>query len=99
MLDYKKYDLVISPIITEKYTILNQYGTYIFKVMNYATKKLLKDSVEYIFAVKVKKIRIVNVKGKKRIFKGTKGFTKGFKKAFVTLEGGNIIDFSNYGVK
>ncbi len=99
MLDYKKYDLILFPIITEKYTLLNQYGTYIFKVMGYSTKILLKEAVEYIFKVKVKYIRTLNVNGKIKIFKGKKGRTKGFKKAFVTLENGHVIDFSNYSTK
>lgn len=88
------YDVIRRPIITEKSTVIAEAGKYVFEIAEYADKKSAKKAVEKLFSVKVKKVNVMNVKGKVKRFKGVKGFRSGFKKAMVTLEEGSSIDFS-----
>jgi large subunit ribosomal protein L23 len=59
-----------------------------------ATKPLIKQAVEALFGVKVKKVNTVNVKGKVKRFRGRLGERRDMKKAYVTLEEGHSIDVS-----
>lgn len=61
-------------------------------VIDDAQKTEIKDAVELLFSVKVKSVRIVNVKKKKRMFKGYEGYKKAWKKAYVTLHADQKID-------
>ncbi len=92
------YDVIRRPIITEKSTIIAEAGKYVFEVAAYANKESTKKAVEKLFSVKVNKVNVMNVNGKSKKFKGVKGFRSGYKKAIVTLEEGNSIDFSG-GIK
>jgi len=93
-----KYDLIRSPIITEKTTILSEQKKYVFEVSPAATKPLIKKAIEEIFEVKVKSVNILNQKGKVKKFKGTLGRRSDIKKAIVTLSGDYSIDFAG-GIK
>lgn len=88
------YDLIKSPVITEKSTLLKESGKYIFEVLPAATKLSVKKAVENIFDVKVKSVNIINQVGKRKVFKGVLGSRSGMKKAIVTLEKDFSIDFS-----
>ncbi len=98
MKSYQHYDLIRSPIITEKTTILSEQNKFTFHVTDYAEKSSVKSAIEKIFEVKVKKVNILNVKGKSKRFKGINGKQSDKKKAIVTLEKGYTIDFSG-GIK
>jgi large subunit ribosomal protein L23 len=93
MKDYKHYDLVRKPIISEKTTNLAEQNKFTFEVAELATKISVKSAIEKIFEVKVKKVNILNVKGKIKRFKGVKGRQSDMKKAIVTLEKNYTIDF------
>ncbi len=82
------------PIITEKTTILNSQGKYVFEVERQATKKEIKEAIEKIFKVKVEKVQTVCVKGKeRRMLKTRKRVSKpDWKKAVVKLKEGDKID-------
>ena len=89
-----KYDVVLSPLITEKATKLTEANQVIFRVALDATKPAIAKAVEGLFKVKVKAVNTIVVKGKKKAFRG-KPFTKSdFKKAIVTLEEGQQIDIT-----
>ena len=64
----------------------------VFKVAADATKPEIKEAVEGLFKVKVKAVNTVNVKGKKKRFKGRPGVRRDWKKAIVTLVEGQKID-------
>lgn len=98
MSNYKYYDLIRKPIITEKTAILSELNKFTFEVLRSAEKPVIKKAVEEIFSVKVKKINIINVKGKVKRFKGRVGKQSDVKKAVVTLEKDYTIDFTG-GVK
>lgn len=93
MKNYRHYDLVRKPIITEKTTSLNAQNKFTFEVAQLATKISVKQAIEQIFAVKVKKVNMLNVKGKVKKFKGITGRQSDLKKAIVTLESNYTIDF------
>jgi large subunit ribosomal protein L23 len=92
-----KYDLIRSPIITEKSTFLGELGKYVFEVARNAEKASIKKAIEEIFAVKVKSVNVLNQKGKEKKFKGVLGRRSDVKKALVTLEKDHTIDFTGGG--
>ena len=98
MKNYKHYDLIRKPIITEKTTILSEQNKYTFEVMEIADKSAVKSAIENIFNVKVKKVNMLNIKGKVKRFKGRIGQQSDVKKAIVTLEENHTIDLSG-GIK
>ena len=89
------YNVIISPLITEKNNVLAQGKKYAFKVAPKATKIEIGKSVEHLFGVKVKAVNIMNYKGKpKRAGKSAKvGCRADWKKAVVTLSEGSIDTF------
>ncbi|MDE6362038.1 MAG: 50S ribosomal protein L23 [Clostridia bacterium] len=89
-----KYDIIISPILTEKSYDGIAEKKYTFKVASDATKTQIKVAVEDIFGVKVAKVNTVNVNGKKKRMGRSEGMTSAYKKAVVTLtEDSKTIEF------
>ena len=88
------HDVILSPVITEKATKLSEANQVVFRVTLGATKPAIAKAVEALFKVKVKAVNTVRVKGKKKIFRGTKFKRSDFKKAIVTLEEGRQIDIT-----
>lgn len=94
----KKRDVKIAPAIlnkpqiTEKATFLMEKNQYIFQVFKDATKPEVKKAVEEVYGVDVEKVRIINVGRKKKRLGRTTGWTKGYKKAIVTLKKGQEIE-------
>lgn len=94
MKSYKVYDLIRKPIISEKNTSLGALNKVTFSVDRRANKISVKEAIEAIFEVKVKNVNILNIKGKRKRFKGTIGVRSDVKKAIVTLVEGDTIDLS-----
>ncbi len=90
--DPRHYDVVLSPIITEKATNASERNQVMFKVARTATKPQIKEAVEKLFDVKVKSVNTLIRKGKHKAFKGRLGEQSDIKKAVVTLEEGHRID-------
>jgi large subunit ribosomal protein L23 len=90
--DPRHYDVLISPVITEKATMASEHNKVVFKVARDATKPQIKEAVEKLFDVKVKNVNTLIRKGKVRIFKGRPGQLQSTKRAIVTLEEGHRID-------
>ena len=88
------YEIIRSPIITEKTTTLSEYGQVVFQVDACATKDEIKEALKFLFKVEVKKVATINQAGKLKFFKGKKGYRKDVKKAIVTLKEGQNIDLS-----
>ncbi|MBX3488253.1 MAG: 50S ribosomal protein L23 [Parvibaculum sp.] len=86
------YDIILSPVITEKATMASEANQVIFKVARKATKPQVKEAVEKLFDVKVKAVNTLVRKGKTKRFRGIAGRQSDFKKAIVTLEDGHSID-------
>lgn len=88
------YEILRYPINTEKSTMLAERNVYIFKILKDATKCQVKKAVEVIFNVKVREVRTLIIKGKTKVFRGRKGRRADDKRAFVTLESGQKLDFN-----
>jgi large subunit ribosomal protein L23 len=86
------YDVILSPVITEKSTLVSEANQVIFKVSPKATKTDIKSAVESLFKVKVKAVNTLVRKGKRKVFKGIRATLSDTKKAIVTLEEGHTID-------
>ena len=91
-LDPRHYDVIRSPVITEKATALSEQSKVVFRVSSDATKPQIKEAVERLFDVKVRSVNTLVTKGKKKVFKGRPGQRSDVKKAVVTLEEGQSID-------
>ena len=91
-LDPRHYDVILSPLITEKATALSEHNKVVFRVRADATKPQIKEAVEKLFDVKVKSVNTLVTKGKVKMFRGTRGQRSDVKKAVVTLEEGQAID-------
>ena len=90
--DPRHYDVILSPIITEKATNASERNQVMFKVASGATKPQIKEAVEKLFDVKVKSVNTHVRKGKVKAVKGTVGEQSQVKRAIVTLEEGHKID-------
>ena len=86
--------VILSPHVSEKGTrVADANRQFVFKLLPNADKTEIKAAVEQLFNVKVKSIRTLNVKGKQKVFKQVRGRRKDWKKAYVTLQEGNDINF------
>ena len=90
--DPRHYDIIVSPIITEKATNASEHNKVVFKVALTATKPQIKEAVEKLFDVKVKSVNTLRREGKWKAFKGRLGKQSDTKRAIVTLEEGQTID-------
>lgn len=90
--DVRHYDVIVSPVITEKATIASEQNKVVFNVARTATKPQIKAAVEGLFDVKVEAVNTLLRKGKARAFRGVRGRQSDVKKAIVTLAEGHKID-------
>ncbi len=86
------YDVIRSPVITEKSTIAAEQNKVVFNVAKSATKPEIKAAVEALFKVQVEKVNTLVRMGKVKRFKGFVGKQDDVKKAIVTLAEGQRID-------
>lgn len=87
------YEVLRRPLITEKSTMLKEQNRYAFEVASGASKSQIKEAVETAFKVSVVKINVMNVPGKMRRISRRQVLTPAWKKAVVTLEPGQKIEF------
>ena len=90
--DINHYDVVLSPHITEKSTMLSEHNAVVFKVAGDATKPQIKAAVEALFGVEVAGVNTITQKGKTKRWKGRPYTRSDVKKAIVTLAEGQSID-------
>ena len=77
-------EIILRPVVTEASMAGMDDKRYTFDVDLRATKTQVKNAVEEIFGVKVVKVNIMNVKGKKKRQGRYVGYTKRRRKAIVT---------------
>ena len=83
-----------GPCITEKAERAKaEFQQFLVEVASSTSKKTIKQAIEWLFDVQVEKVCTVNVKGKTKSFKQTKGRRKDWKKAYVCLKSGQTIDW------
>ena len=94
----RNYDVIVSPVITEKSTRLSEQNKVMFNVRLDANKSEVKAAVQNIFGVKVESVNTLVRLGKEKRFKNTLGKQSDTKKAIITLAEGQKIDLEG-GVK
>ena len=94
MTDLRHYDVIVSPVVTEKSTLASESNQVVFNVSRKATKPEIKAAVEALFSVKVTGVNTLLRKGKMKRFRGTIGRQSDVKKAVVTLAEGQSIDIA-----
>ncbi len=89
----QNFQIIKRPFITEKGTGLRELrNQYLFEVDLKANKFQIKEAIEKVFNVHVEQIRTLRVRGKmKRVGKNL-GKKSNFKKAYITLRGGEKIE-------
>ena len=91
-IEARHYDVVLSPHITEKSTMLSESNAVVFKVASGASKPEIKAAIEALFNVSVTGVNTIVTKGKTKRWKGKPYQRSDFKKAIVTLAEGQSID-------
>src|SRR5579883_919296 len=93
-IELRPYQVIIRPLVTEKGTHQStRYNAYTFQVSPLATKVQIKAAVEELFHVRVEAVRTQIREGKKRRFRMTVGQLPQWKKAIVTLNAEDKIEF------
>ena len=93
-LSLRPHQIILRPLVTEKGTHQStRYNAYGFQVNTTATKTEIKAAVEELFHVRVEAVRTQHRHGKKRRFKQSMGNLPDWKKAVVTLNAEDKIEF------
>jgi len=92
----KSLQSVLSPHVTEKATMVaEKHNQVVFKVRRTATKKQVKEAIELMFKVDVEAVNLLNVRGKtKKATRNTMGKRSDWKKAYVSIQAGQEINFT-----
>jgi len=86
--------VISAPGITEKGTLVSELGNqFVFRVRPEANKVEIRRAVESLFKVKVMKVRTIRYLGRTRKVGRSVGRRPEWKKAYVTLDEGQRIDF------
>jgi large subunit ribosomal protein L23 len=89
----KLYNVLLAPRVTEKTARVGEQGNqYVFRVATDATKADIRAAVEHLFDVNVESVQVTNVKGKTKSFKLRAGKRADWKKAYVRVQEGQVID-------
>jgi len=86
------YNILKHPHISEKSTNLFDEEKYTFRVFSWANKTEIKKAISDLYGVKVKDVKIINIKPKSRVLRGLEGKKRGYKKAVVILQKGEKIE-------
>jgi large subunit ribosomal protein L23 len=90
----RMYEIIRSPVITEKATMMSERSQFAFRVAIDATKPEIKAAIEGLFGVSVLGVNTLIQKGKVKRFRGRPGVRSDIKKAYVQLAEGQSIDMS-----
>ena len=83
--------MLVRPIVTEKSTLLQEQGKYVFEVLPIANKVMVREAVEQAYDVKVVGVNILKTRGKMKRYGPRRVRTRDRKKAVVTLKQGDRI--------
>ncbi len=87
--------ILLAPLVSEKASLAADRGEFVFKVAKTATKLEIKKAVELLFNVTVENVSTLVVKGKTKRTGQISGRRSDWKKAYVSLEEGQDIDFES----
>lgn len=86
------YTVIRAPRISEKSARMAENNKYVFDVDTTATKAEIKTAIEALFNVTVNAVNVINIAGKRKVFKGRSGRRNGLRKAIVSLQPGQQIE-------
>ena len=90
------YDVLRRPLVTEKSNYqVSKLNQYTFVVSNEATKAMVKEAIETVFDVKVKRVNIMKTPAKRSVRARSRRLSvrkAGIKKAIITLADGDSIE-------
>jgi large subunit ribosomal protein L23 len=87
-----EFQILKTPLITEKGTLVAEHGQVVFRVPVHVSKYEIRRAVEKLFDVKVSAVRTANFLGKKKRTGKIIGTKSSWKKAYVTLADGQVSD-------
>lgn len=88
------FQVLVAPHVSEKASLVaDKNNQFMFRVAKDADKREIRQAVESLFGGKVQSVQTVNVKGKNKNFGRMQGKRSDWKKAYVSLEAGQDIDF------
>ncbi|MFV2063206.1 MAG: 50S ribosomal protein L23 [Chloroflexota bacterium] len=90
-------EIILRPVISEKSMNQTSQHKYTFAVRDTANKMQIKSAVEELFSVTVLRVNVSTTKGKEKS-RGRgrgrqRGYTSSWKKAVVTVQDGDSIEF------
>lgn len=88
------YKAIIAPHVSEKATNVMRDNQHVFRVAPAATRAQVRAAVEHTFEVKVTKVNLLRVKGKRKGAGRSAGRRAHWKKAYVTLAPGNTLNLT-----
>jgi large subunit ribosomal protein L23 len=89
------YGTIVRPLLTERSTVMKEkFNQYVFETAVAASKTDIKKAVEELFKVRVEKVRTMILPGKFRRYGKGGGYRSDWKKAIVTLQKGQKIEFA-----
>jgi large subunit ribosomal protein L23 len=92
--DLRPHQVLIRPLVTEKGTHQStRYNAYTFMVHTHATKTQIAAAVQELFNVRVERVRTQTRKGKVARYRQSIGKQPDWKRAIVTLNAEDKIDF------
>lgn len=92
-IDLSLYEIILAPIISDKaYKLNKSLNQLTLKVHPLVNKPMVKEAIEKLFSVKVKRVNMINRAGKHRRVRGHKTQSSAQKKAIVTLAEGYKLD-------
>ena len=96
MLKMDLYNVLLSPVVTEKANIVAEKNEQVvFKVLPQATKQDIKAAFELAFNAEVLSVTVNNVKGKAKKFGRFSGRRANWKKAYISLKPGQDFDLAS----
>lgn len=83
--------VLVRPLVTEKSTLLNESGKYVFVIAAGVSKQDVASAVAETFKVTVTAVNTMNVRGKTKRFGRRVSKLPDFRKAVVSLKPGDKI--------
>ena len=87
----KPSQVLKNPVVTEKSTLLQERGRYVFEVDQKASKPEIARAIEDAFNVHVKAVNTLHNRGKQKTYGRNRVKTPDKKKAIITLSEGESI--------
>lgn len=84
--------VLLTPRISEKANLVQAFNQYVFVVARETTKAMLVRALKEQFSVDAVAVNLLKMQGKKRNFRGIVGRRNSWKKAYVILKEGNVIN-------